>query len=159
MLRKIKILIICLFSVLLFNCRTIQYVPINNETVIEYRDTTIYKDSLIYIPKETVKDVTSQLDTLTMETSMAKAKAWVDTNNNVLRGTLDNKKGLQYKYVYKDRIVTKDSIVYNEVPVPVIQEKIIRKNPWYFPIVLLFAGLGVATIIKILIRLYAGKKA
>ena len=158
---KNKLFILLLGLLLLGSCKTTQptILPIEHETVIEYRDTTIYKDSVVYIPQETVKDVTSSLDTLRMETSMAKAKAWVDTTNNVLKGTLDNKQGLQYKYVYKDRIVTKDSIVYNEVPVPVIQDKIIRKNPWYFPIVLLFAGLGIATIIKILIRLYVRPKA
>ena len=128
-MRRIKLIFICIISILLFSCRTIEYIPINNETVVEYRDTTIYKDSLIYIPKEVVQDITNQLDTLKMETSMAKAKAWVDTTHNVLRGSLENKKGIQYKYVYKDRLVTKDSIVYNEVPVPV--DKIVTKHPPY----------------------------
>lgn len=157
-MKNIKILILFLFSVFLFSCRTTTTIPV--ETIYRYIDSTITVVDTVHIdiPHEVIVDVVPQYDTLNLETSVAKAKAYVDTTNHTLKGSIENKPvTLDKEIVYQDKIIIKEQI--KEVPVPVIQEKIIRKNPWYFPIVLLFAGLGVATIIKILIRLYVRPKA
>ena len=100
--------------------------PVQVETIIkyEYRDSTRIKDSTIYIPKEVIKDIVPIYDSLKMETSMARAQAWVDTTTHTLKGKLENKQGIQYKYIYKDRIVQKDSIITKEIPVEV--EKIVK---------------------------------
>lgn len=100
-------------------CATIKPVPV--ETIIQYqtRDSLVLRDSTILIPKERIVDVVPAYDSLRLETSMAFAQAWVDTTTHTLKGKIENKQGTQYKYIYKDRFVTKDSLVYKEVPVPV----------------------------------------
>lgn len=130
-MKFVKIFLFSLISIFLICCKAPEYIPINNDTIIEYRDTTIYKDSIVYIPVETVKDITNSLDTLHLETSLAEADAWVDTTNNILVGKLMNKKGIKTEYKYKDRIIYKDSIVYQDKPIPVVKEKIITKHPSY----------------------------
>lgn len=116
---------------LVFGCRTIHEVPIEHQVVYEYKDSIRYVDSTVIIPVERVVDVARPYDTLSLETSMAEAKAWVDTTTHTLKGDLRNKQGVQYKYIYKDRIVTKDSLVYKDVPVPI--ELIKTKHPDYEP--------------------------
>ena len=56
-----------------------------------------------------------------METSVAKAKAYLDTNLNALKGEMKNKK----EVIYRDKIVYRDSIIIQkqEVPVEVEVEK------------------------------------
>lgn len=100
-------------------CATIKPVPV--ETIIQYqtRDSLVVRDSTVIIPIERVVDVVPAYDSLRLETSMAFAKAWVDTTTHTLKGQIQNKTGTQYKYIYRDRIVKKDSLVYQDVPVPV----------------------------------------
>lgn len=78
------------------------------------------------MPIEVVKDVVPPYDTLIMETTMAKARAWVDTTTHTLKGTLTNKQGTIYKYKDREKIVYRDSLVYKEVPVEV--EKIVKTH-------------------------------
>ena len=113
----------------LTGCGIVKTVPV--ETIIQYetRDSLVLRDSTVLIPKERIVDVVPVYDSLEMETSMAKAKAWVDTTTHTLKGTLENKQGTQYKYIYKDKIVYRDSIVTKEVPVEV--EKIVQSHYRY----------------------------
>lgn len=106
-------------------------VPI--ETIYNYKDSTVVTmvDSVVYIPKERIVDVVAEYDTLTLETNMAKARAYVDTALHLLRGSIENKKDIQYKFIYKDRIEYKDSIITKEVPVDIVHEKTITKHPFY----------------------------
>lgn len=108
----------------LMGCATIRPVPVQTEIRYEIRDSLRLRDSTVLIPIEVVKDVAPPYDTLKMETTMAKARAWVDTTTHTLKGTLTNKQGIQYKYVYKDKIEYRDSIVVKEVPVEV--EKFVK---------------------------------
>lgn len=128
-----KKLIILILSILccITACKTIQYVPIKGDTVVEYRDTTIWKDSLIYTPVEVVKEVVPYMEPLYMETSLAKAEAYVDTTTNTLKGKIENKKGITEQIKWREKVVYKDSIVTQEVPVEV--EKIVTKtkHPFY----------------------------
>lgn len=68
-------------------------VPIQSETIIEYRDTTIYLEKVVEVPVpvEKVVEVVPRFDTLRMETTVAKAECWADTTNRVLRGRMENK--------------------------------------------------------------------
>lgn len=148
--------IIIIFLTLFTACRTIQYVPIKGDTVVEYRDTTVYKDSIVFIPKETIKEVVPALDTLTMETSMAKATAWLDTTTTTLRGALTNKKGVEYKYAYKDKLVYRDSISIHEVPVEVPVETIKYRHTFWDKLSWLISGISISIfIIYILRKIYA----
>lgn len=127
---------------LVFGCRTIHEVPIEHQVIYEYKDSLRIKDSTVVIPVERVVDVVRDYDTLRMETSMAEATAWVDTTTHTLKGDLRNKQGVIYKTVYKDRIVVKDSLVYQDVPVEVEVVKTVHPKYelwlWVFSFLMLF---------------------
>ena len=100
-MKRILFLILLLFV----SCSTIKYVPVKGEDI--YHTEYITKDSIVYTPVEVIKEVVPELDTLYMETSVAKAKAYLDTNLNILKGEMKNKKEI----IYKDKIVYRDSII------------------------------------------------
>lgn len=151
---KRALLIILTILSLITSCKTIQYVPIESDTKIEYRDTTIYRDSVVYTPIEVVKEVVPELDTLKMETSLAEASAYVDTTTNTLKGSIRNKKGITEKIKYKEKIVYRDSIVTQEIPVEVEVEKEVKVHPWYERILWFLSVIGCTSIIYIGYKVY-----
>ena len=76
-------------------CCITKHIPVETTTVVNYKDSTVitYKDSTIVveIPKEVYHDYTNLLDTLKLETSVAKASAYVDTTHMILAGEIENK--------------------------------------------------------------------
>ena len=114
-MKRILFLILLLFV----SCSTIKYVPVKGDDI--YHTEYITKDSIVYTPVEVIKEVVPELDTLYMETTVAKAKAYLDTNLNTLKGEMKNKKEI----IYKDKIVYRDSIIIQkqEIPVEVEVEK------------------------------------
>ena len=130
----------CLLIAVLFSACSpkIVYVPTNTDTHIEYRDSVIYRvDTLkIPVPVETIKEVVPPMDSLKMETSVAEAKAWIDTSTNTLKGEMKNKKTelSQPQVVYKEKTVYRDSLITKEIPVPVEVEKKVPfvPFPWKF---------------------------
>ena len=137
--------LIILLTLLLTSCSTVKYVPVKGEDI--YHTEYITKDSIIYTPVEVIKEVAPELDTLYMETSVAKAKAYLDTNLNILKGEMKNKKEI----IYKDKIVYRDSIIIQkqEVPVPVeVEKKVVPKWCWWL------LGINILVIIGFAIRLY-----
>ena len=142
---------------LTIGCGTIKPIPV--ETVINYKDSTIVNtiDSIVYIPRERVVDIVPQYDTLKLETNKAKSEAWVDTTLHVLRGNIENKTGIEYKYIYKDRIEYRDSIVTKEVPVPVEIEKVKYRHTFWDKLAWLISGLSVSILIIYIIKLYVTK--
>ena len=137
--------ILFLIILLLTSCSTIKYVPIKGEDI--YHTEYITKDSIVYTPVEVIKEVVPELDTLYMETSVAKAKAYLDTNLNTLKGEMKNKKEI----IYKDKIVYRDSIIIQKQEVPVeveIEKKVIPGWCWWM------LGINILAIIVFAIRLY-----
>ena len=130
---------------MLASCSTIKYIPVKGEDI--YHTEYITKDSIVYTPVEVIKEVTPELDTLYMETSVAKAKAYLDTNLNALKGEMKNKKEI----VYKDKIVYRDSIIIQKQEVPVevkVEKKVVPKWVYYS------LGLNILVAIGFVIRLY-----
>jgi hypothetical protein len=135
-MKKIIAVLLLLF---VGSCSTVKYVPISDSenihkvdsTIIQYRDTTIF----VEVPVEVVKEVVPQLDTLYMETSLAKSTSYLDTTTRTLKGELKNKQEPLEKIVYlpsKEHIVYRDSIITKEVPVEVqIEKKHIPQWVWY----------------------------
>ena len=113
------ILLVC--SILCLSCSISK--PIYKEVItykqidsIAWHDSTIY----IYIPKERIVDIVPSYDTLKLETSVAKAEAFVDTLTHSLKGSIENKKdSIKWNIKWKEKIISKDSLVYKEVPYPV----------------------------------------
>ena len=137
--------ILFLILLLLTSCSTIKYVPVKGEDI--YHTEYITKDSIVYTPVEVIKEVAPELDTLYMETSVAKAKAYLDTNLNILKGEMKNKKEI----IYKDKIVYRDSIVFQKQEVPVEVEVVKKVVPdWCW----LLLGINILAAIVFAIRLY-----
>ncbi len=138
-MKKLSLFFAALCTLVFAACSPkIVYVPVETDTHVEHRDSVIYRtDTLrIDVPVELIKEVVPQLDTLVMETSVAKATAYLDTSMVALRGVLENKKTSlsQVQVVYKEKIQYRDSIQVKEVPVPVEVEKEVPYVPLFFKI-------------------------
>lgn len=151
-----KILYLAVLLLLTFGCGILKKTTIvDHITETHYVDSTRWHDSTIYytIPVERYRDYASLLDTLKLETSMATAEAYVDTTNNTLKGSIENKKdSLKTVIKWKERIVQKDSSDYKEVPVEV--EKEVTKYPksyWWFMGFTLLTGIyfGLKVFLKV----------
>lgn len=142
----------CLLIAVFFSACSpkIVYVPTNTDTHIEYRDSVIYKvDTLkIPVPVETIKEVVPPMDTLKMATSVAEARAWVDSTTKTLKGEMKNKKTelSQPQVIYKERTVYRDSLVEKEVPVPVEVEKKVPFVPFFWKFLSVIGILAIAFI-------------
>lgn len=130
---------------LLTSCSTIKYIPVKGEDI--YHTEYITKDSIVYTPVEVIKEVVPELDTLYMETSVAKAKAYLDTNLNILKGEMKNKKEI----IYKDKIVYRDSIIIQKQEIPVeveVEKKVVPSWCWWL------LGINILVMIYFIVRLY-----
>ena len=147
---QIAALLAALFILLgIGGCGTTKIATVENKeiTKVEIRDSIVYRDTTIYIPKERIVEVTPQLDTLRMEIDNAVSTAYLDTSILMLRGTLESKRAIQKEYVerieYRDRTDT----VYVSKPVPYEVEKPVKYVPsfykfclwWFIGTVLLIA--------------------
>ena len=126
-------------------CTKRVYVPVEKRVEIAVHDTTVLHvtDTLVSVEKARISDFTGLLDTLYLETPLARSTAFVDTSTATLRGTLEQRGETPVKIVWKERIVTKDSLVYQDVPVPVVEEKIVKVVPWFWRF---FGALGVIAL-------------
>lgn len=140
-MKRLLFLILLLFV----SCSTIKYVPVKGEDI--YHTEYVTKDSIIYTPVEVIKEVAPELDTLYMETSVAKAKAYLDTNLNILKGEMKNKKEI----IYRDKIVYRDSIVIQKQEIPIeieVENKVVPSWCWWL------LGINILATIVFAIRLY-----
>ena len=106
----------------------------STNVIINYKDSINFIDSLVEIPiyKEYYRDYADMLDTLNLETSLAAAKAYLDTTNKKLNGSIQNKDtSIPYVIKWKEKVVYRDSIVYQRVEVPVPYEVVKTKHPKY----------------------------
>lgn len=118
------------------SCTVLKPVVVRDSTVVSYNyiDSVRFVDSLIEVPvyKEYYKDYTDMLDTLNLETSLASAKAYLDTTNKKLNGEIRNKDtSIPYQIKWKEKIVYRDSIVHQKEEVPVPYEVVKTKHPKY----------------------------
>lgn len=111
--RDIWCILVIGLVILLNSCKSVSKVT---ETTSSVKIETICKDSVIYrdsiIPVERYVDIAREYDTLTLETSLAKAQCWVDSI--FLKGIIENKKAVKYKYVGRWSTTTNDSLVCKE---------------------------------------------
>lgn len=104
----------------LTGCGTIRYVPV--EKKVEVRDTVVLKSDTVRVavPVEKIVEVVPKTDTILLETSVAKAEAWVDSTG--LCGRIENKRVELTKEIQVVERVRKETERV-EVPVEVIKEK------------------------------------
>lgn len=115
MRKFITIFVITLFVTACAATKTV-YVPTDAETIVEYRDTTIFfRDTVFISPPVEEKQNTTLRDSSHLETSLAISDAWINEGklNHTLRNKQENLKAkidttFSIKYVNK----------YIEKPVP-----------------------------------------
>ena len=133
-------------------CSTTRYVPVKEvkKEVMNYKDSIRIKDSIVVIPVERIVDIVPVYDTLKLETTQAKAKAYVDTTLHLLRGSIENKDKAKTEVREAIKFVERTDTLYIDKPVPYEVEKKVRYVPAIYKLSLIFM---IATIVLTVIRL------
>lgn len=140
--------LIALLTILMTACST----PTQVQTVYNYRDSTIinYKDSTIITPVEKITNITLPDQKSELETSLAASTAFTDSLG-LLHHSLENKKDIIYKYIYKDRErIVRDTV---RIQVPVEVKVPVRYVPriysfTFWGVVVLLLGFVAYLVIK-----------
>ena len=133
---------------LLFSgCRIIKEVPVEHTVYVSVHDTTVLHrtDTLVKVPEVSLRDFVNLEDTLSMSTDLVTAKAWLEESSSTLKGSLVQRGKLPVQIVERERIVYRDSVAYQEVPVEVKVPE--RYTPWYSKAL---ASVGVIAILLLL---------
>lgn len=110
---------IALFLVLLMvGCKTTKQTIITpkEHEIKVFKDSVVLRDSIIIIPIEKETDISNIKDTLTLETSLAIAKSWIDDSQ--LRGTILNKKQHQNRVTTLTKYVEVRDTIIKHIPQP-----------------------------------------
>lgn len=146
--RILQILLVSVITILFFSCTKTIYVPITNSTQVNIKDSIIFHDSTIYhiIERESLAVIKPSRDTSYLRTNLAHSTAFVD-NGGKLHHTLANNSTDSLKTVikWKEKIISRDSIVTRDKPYPV--EVVKTKYPktyWYLlAFFILFIGIKI----------------
>lgn len=155
MIKHFNIYLFILFLLSFIGCSTTRYVPIkeSEREVVNYKDSVRIRDSIVVIPVERIVDVVPTYDTLRLETTQAKAKAYVDTALHLLRGSIENKDKAKTEVREVVRFVERTDTIYVEKPVPYEVEKRVRYVPKFFKFTaLFFVGVILLIIIRIVLK-------
>ena len=152
-----KHFIIFLFIFLLsfMGCSTTRYVPVKEteKEVTNYKDSIRIRDSIIVIPVERIVDIVPQYDTLKLETTQARAKAYVDTTLHLLRGSIENKDKAKTQVREVVKFVERTDTLYIEKPIPYEVEKRVRYVPAIYKLSLIFMIAGISlTVVRLILR-------
>lgn len=131
------------------SCKPQQTVIEKEKLVYVTKDSIVHRDSTVYVPVEVYKDYS--LDTLVLRTSLAESKSWLDTSTLYIVGELKNLKAFEVKYVEKEKLVVRDTTIYEEKPVPYPVETVKTKIPTLFWITF-FICIGL--LVYVGVRLY-----
>ena len=133
-------------------CSTTRYVPVKEieKEVTNYKDSIRRRDSIVIIPVERIVDIVPIYDTLKLETTQARAKAYVDTTLHLLRGSIENKDKAKTEVREVIKFVERTDTLYIDKPVPYEVEKQVRYVPAIYKLSLIFM---IATIVLTVIRL------
>lgn len=117
---------------LMVGCSTIKYVPIEGETIIEYRDTTIFiKDTIeVEVPREVIKEIVPADTTSILKTSVAQSTAKIE--KGMLHHQLEQKGTIPVQIDTIVKVEYVDKYIYEEVPIEVVKE--VKYTPdwaWY----------------------------
>lgn len=121
---------IALFLVLLMvGCKTTKQTIITpkEHEIKVFKDSVVLRDSVVVIPIEKETDISKITDTLTLETSLAIAKSWIDDEQ--LRGTIQNKKQYQNRATTITKYVEVRDTIIRYVPQPYEVIKEVRYVP------------------------------
>ena len=154
-MKKISII---LAAILIGGCSVMKPVPIETETTVHIKDSTLFHviDSVRIREATRYKDMAWLGDTLKIDGGRSRMWAYADTTKEALIGGLEEDEVEERtKTVYKDRIQYKDSLVYKEVPVEVEVVKTVHpkyeKWLWIWS-VLSFLGIALFIYKKVLLK-------
>ena len=151
-MKHFNIFLFIIFLLTFIGCSTTRYVPVKEveKEVTNHKDSIRIRDSIVIIPVERIVDVAPVYDTLKMETTQARAKAYVDTTLHLLRGSIENKDEAKTEVREVVKFVEKTDTLYIDKPVPYEVEKQVRYIPAIYKLSLIFM---IATIVLTVIRL------
>ena len=154
-MKHFHIFLFILFLLSFVGCSTTRYVPIkeSEREVVNYKDSIRIRDSIVVIPVERIVDVVPAYDTLRLETTQARAKAYVDTALHLLRGSIENKDKAKTEVREVVKFVERTDTLYIEKPVPYEVEKKVRYVPAIYKLSLIFmiAAIGL-TVIRLFLK-------
>lgn len=142
-MRKFITILFILFLVTACAATKTVYVPTDAETIVEYRDTTIFLRDTVYIspPVEEKQNITLR-DSSHLETSLAISDAWINEGklNHTLRNKQENLKAkIDTSFVIKYVNKIEEKVVIQEVEVPVkFIPKIYNYSLWFSIAVIAF---------------------
>ena len=157
-MKHFNIFLFILFTIFLLSfvgCSTTRYATVSGveKEVTNYKDSIRIRDSVVVIPIERIVDVVPAYDTLKMETTQARAKAYVDTTLHLLRGSIENKDKAKTEVREVVKFVERTDTIYVEKPVPYEVEKRVRYVPAFFKFTaLFFVGVILLIIIRIVLK-------
>lgn len=155
-----KALVFAAIISLVFSACSPRIIQIPVETIkeVHVRDSVYFRDTLVRVEleKARISDFVDPSDTLVLQTDLARSTAFIDTTRNVLRGTIENTKPYVEKNVpVKEKIVYRDSLVYQDRPYPVEVEKPVKYVPWIVKVLAWLGGISMAgAIIYILSKFH-----
>ena len=155
MIKRFNIFLFIISLLTFIGCSTTRYVPVKEteKEVINYKDSIRIRDSIVIIPVERIVDVVPTYDTLKLETTQARAKAYVDTTLHLLRGSIENKDKAKTEVREVIRFVERTDTLYIEKPTPYEVEKQVRYVPAFFKFTaLFFVGVILLIIIRIVLK-------
>ena len=151
----ISFLAVVIASLFSFGCSKTIYVPVEKTEYVAVHDTTyLHKtDTLVKVPEVSIADFIDVKDTLVMQTGIVTSKSWVDTTMHALKGRLVQSGKLPVQIVERERVVYRDSIIKEQVPYPVVEEKIVKVVPLFWRI-----GTVIGLLALCALALWAGFK-
>ena len=155
MIKRFNIFLFIIYIIFLLSfigCSTTRYATVSGveKEVTNYKDSIRIRDSIVVIPVERIVDIVPQYDTLKLETTQARAKAYVDTTLHLLRGSIENKDKAKTEVREVVKFVERTDTIYVEKPIPYEVEKKVRYVPAIYKLSLIFM---IATIFLAVIRL------
>ena len=151
----ILFIVFFIFLLTFIGCSTTRYVPVKEteKEVVNFKDSIRIRDSIVVIPVERIVDVVPSYDTLKLETTQARAKAYVDTALHLLRGSIENKDKAKTEVREVIRFVERTDTIYIEKPVPYEVEKRVRYVPAIYKLSLIFMIAGIfLTVIRLILK-------
>ena len=142
-----------LLTLLVLGCGTIHHIPVETNTEVNIKDSTIFHviDSIRVTEATRYKDMAWLGDTLSIQGSRSRMWAYADTTKEAIVGGLEEDEVKEKtRIVYKDRVEYRDSLVYKEVPVPVevVKETVPTWSWWTLGICIALLGWGAVNLKK-----------
>lgn len=160
-MKALKIAIILMPLLLLSGCGTLKKNTESENTKVIYIETEkIVLDTVkVEVPVEVTMTYSGLRDTLKMETSIARAKAYIDENEMQIVGSIENKSAqLEKEVVLKYKTITRDLLIFQTKEIPVPYEVVKTKIPkWCWWLLLINIAVIVIVIMKFLIKFKATK--